>query len=242
MAASLAFTVTSSSHAPPHVPSELTVKTPEALGWMSAKHCAYPQDVELALAQPSDVFQLALMAHESSIPQRVVVSVRGAHGDWRTLGFLEFDDNRESGFMARELQTVHLGAANVTLVKLSLSAPHANARNADQQVSLLAVEVTGRPAEALPATTAAPPSAAAHVSHATAADHNGAATPGKGLAALEHKLAEVCRACSFCRSLALTTRARARAAEARARAGRGAGALRRGAGAQGGRGRRAARA
>src|SRR5262249_42938860 len=113
-----------------------------------AKGCVFPQLVELTLAQPCDVFQLAVLSHESSIAKRIDVSVRGLSGDWRSLGYLEFDDNRESGFMARELQTVHLGAAGGTRVMLSLSPPHPNARNVDQQVGLIGLDLAGRPSAA----------------------------------------------------------------------------------------------
>jgi len=165
-------------------------------GWSSARFCAYPQEVVLALERVSEISQIQILSHQSKISSKVEIwigldldSPCQAHSDstyksinWKRLGYLSLDENERSNWKARELKSVYInGTANY--VRFTLHESHINAINLFNQVGIVAITILGKvaadhPLDAKPLSVEHPPPAA--VEGASAGRGRG---KGKGAAA-----------------------------------------------------------
>lgn len=117
----------------------------------------YPQELTLRFDSFSRIRQIQILCHESKVKAQTGSIVTGGFSrqicsrmeicvgvivseseeeeqvDWKTLGSLSFDTNERSGFLARELKSVHVTSEG-DIMKLRLFEPHANKHNKYNQV------------------------------------------------------------------------------------------------------------
>ncbi|PFH32132.1 hypothetical protein BESB_020730 [Besnoitia besnoiti] len=69
-----------SSFQPPYTPENLTPQASKTngKGWQSAPHCAYPQEIGLALEGPSQIKFFQLLSHETKIARKIELWVANA--------------------------------------------------------------------------------------------------------------------------------------------------------------------
>ncbi|KAG6587247.1 uncharacterized protein IUM83_02854 [Phytophthora cinnamomi] len=127
--------------------SELEEHAANSQGYMTAKNCAYPQELVLQLADGlCRVTQVQLLSHQTHIATKMELFVAKSldfHADatrFARLGFLTLKANTESRYMARELKTVHIDQ-EAALLKLRIHACHVNEHNLYNQVGIMAVNL-----------------------------------------------------------------------------------------------------
>ncbi|KAK9862466.1 hypothetical protein WJX84_003280 [Apatococcus fuscideae] len=121
-----------------------------ARGWQTPRKCQFPVSLTLRLYQPARIHQIQILSHEFKIATRVEIFTgnlppgnRDAEScAWKRLGFLSFDKNERSGYQARELKSVHVNTS-AYLLKLVVQRCHPNKLNTDNQVGLIALNLTG---------------------------------------------------------------------------------------------------
>ncbi|KAE8989823.1 hypothetical protein PR003_g24522 [Phytophthora rubi] len=136
--------------------SELDEHAANSRGYMTAKNCAYPQELVLQLSDGlCRVTQVQLLSHQTHIATKMELFVSKSlelQGDatrFARLGFLTLKANTESRYMARELKTVHIDQ-EVALLKLRIHACHVNEHNLYNQVGIMAINLCGEPLGLLP--------------------------------------------------------------------------------------------
>ncbi|KAH9254664.1 hypothetical protein BASA81_007431 [Batrachochytrium salamandrivorans] len=139
------FTVRKSSPCVPGFPpSELEVQSVNTKGYQTYLS---PGELVLELVGGGkfDLAELQVLSHESKIASRIEVSVQllGQSG-FQTLGYLEFEDNARSGYLARELQSVRINCSSATHVRLVLHAAHGNSElNPQGHVGIIGMNLLG---------------------------------------------------------------------------------------------------
>ena len=110
------------------------------------------------------ISQIKLLAHETKIPAKIelysfmpgvdgqadpqygvsgLVNAASSSIMFRRLGHFSLDSNENSGYMSRELKTVHLGVT-CSFFKLVLHRNHENNYNMFNQVALVKLQFLGR--------------------------------------------------------------------------------------------------
>jgi len=120
-------------------------------GWSSERARTKYEKQSLTIALKDEracVNQLVLTAHAYKIARKVHVSAvcaakDGSRRERRKLGWVSFTDNRESGFNAREMKTIHLYAEDCCELMLEFDEPYANERNKEKQVGIAKVQIIG---------------------------------------------------------------------------------------------------
>jgi len=131
-------------------------------GWHSARRCSFPQELGIAFDSPNtEVVALELLMHQYMIPRRVDVFV-GSGGDsyetahFRCLGYLTFDDNRQTMHQSREFKSAEINAVGVHYLRLVFRQCFRSDLNRFDQVGLVRLRGVGfgaaKPSPTIPAT------------------------------------------------------------------------------------------
>eukprot|EP00803_Ostreobium_quekettii_P001792 evm.model.scf_816.1 EVM.evm.TU.scf_816.1 scf_816:1247-3376(-) len=145
---------------PDYPARELLYHSPHTRGWQSPRFCKYPQEVVIRLEGPAQIQQIQVLSHEYKIATKMdihvgtpVPSEGGAERvEWKRLGYLSFDSNERSGYLARELKSVHVTSRG-SLLQFSAHRCHINKLNIYNQVGVIALNVVG---EVLPSCNSPP--------------------------------------------------------------------------------------
>lgn len=192
------FTVRKSSPCVPGFPpGELEVQSVNTKGYQTYLS---PGELVLELVGGGkfDLAELQVLSHESKIASRIEVSVQllGQAG-FQTLGYLEFEDNARSGYLARELQSVRISCLSATHVRLVLHAAHPNAElNPQGHVGIIGMNLLGwkrQHEDSLP-NAIAPSSSSPFSAPAAAAAQSPHEAQSNSVAALMAKVGELKRA------------------------------------------------
>ncbi|XP_012425851.5 centrosomal protein of 104 kDa [Taeniopygia guttata] len=152
----IGFTVVSSSgHEDGFSARELMVHAPTVNGWRSPRLCQYPQEITLQLVERCRVRKLQLLAHQYMIASKIEFYISESLPEYfapyqserfQRLGYVPLSDNEKTDFRARELKSVYMDAVGQYL-KLIFHRNYVNKYNLYGQVSLVAVNIIGDPAD-----------------------------------------------------------------------------------------------
>ncbi|XP_008850899.1 centrosomal protein of 104 kDa isoform X2 [Nannospalax galili] len=147
--------VSSSGHEDGFSARELMIHAPTVSGWRSPRFCQFPQEIVLQMVERCRIRKLQLLAHQYMISSKIEFYISESLPEYfmpyqaerfRRLGYVSLCDNEKTGCKARELKSVYVDAVGQFL-KLIFHQNHANKYNIYNQVSLVAINIIGDPAD-----------------------------------------------------------------------------------------------
>ncbi|XP_034471627.1 centrosomal protein of 104 kDa [Drosophila innubila] len=137
--------------------SELNTHGPTVHGWRSAAGSEVgTHDIILRFHQPAKIYRIQLLAHQYLIPEKVELWLHYSPKSLPStpssqyfdfLGFVALQDNANTNYKSRELQSVTVTPRRGTHLKLRLIGAHCNEYNTSGQIALMAVNVLGEDLE-----------------------------------------------------------------------------------------------
>ncbi|KAH9126690.1 hypothetical protein LEN26_000583 [Aphanomyces euteiches] len=112
------------------------------VGYLTPKHCDYPQEIVLELEGVCRITQIQVLSHQSHIATKIELFLSQDLTSFTRLGYLGLKSNKESQYTARELKTVHIDAV-ARYVKFRLHQCYVNEKNLYSQVGIVAINVNG---------------------------------------------------------------------------------------------------
>jgi centrosomal protein CEP104 len=140
-----------SSEDPDFPASQLNTVHPTTKGWQSVRFASYPQELGFEMLDGYvNIHQIQVLNHQANISSKIEIYI--GTGDtydtatWKRLGYMSIDSNEKSNYQARELKTVFVDSFGQYL-KLILNENHHNHLNIFNQVGIIALNLTGVPAQ-----------------------------------------------------------------------------------------------
>ena len=144
-----------SSEDPEYPVTQLLSTNPQNRGWQSPKFCEYPQEIILQFTNIAKLTQIQFLVHEFKIPTSISLSYYMPEGPdvlstklkltnvrFLSLGVVDFADNEQSDFKARELKSVSMSTATL-LLKMTINGCYKNILNVFSQASIIAINCLG---------------------------------------------------------------------------------------------------
>ncbi|OQR81004.1 hypothetical protein ACHHYP_16869 [Achlya hypogyna] len=111
-------------------------------GYLTPKHCEYPQELVIELETTARVTQIQVLSHQCYIATKIELYLSTDGETFSRLGFMNLKSNKESQYTARELKTVHIDAVT-HFIKFKLHQCYVNEKNLYSQVGIVAINVNG---------------------------------------------------------------------------------------------------
>lgn len=147
--------VYSSGEDPEYPATQLLSTNPQNRGWHTPKFGEYPQEVIIQFTNIVRLTQMQFLVHEYKIPTRLILSSYMPDGPdtlvskikltnirFQTLGVVDFGDNENSDFKARELKSISMSTAAL-LLKIQVDSCYKNEHNIFNQAGIVAMNCLG---------------------------------------------------------------------------------------------------
>lgn len=131
-------------------PFQYLFRTDIVSGWVSGPNPQYPIDSVIDLKGKFILTGLEIASHQYLIPKRVdLYGTRSESLDqnciWESIGFFTFNSNQRSQWQARELKRIKIDNCRYRFLRFSFQECHQAPPNYYSQVSIISLEIQGRP-------------------------------------------------------------------------------------------------
>ncbi|CAI2384678.1 unnamed protein product [Moneuplotes crassus] len=145
----------SSGEDPEHPVTQLLSTNPQNKGWETPKFSDFPHEIIFQFTNIAKVTQIQFLVHEYKIPTSISLfyympegpevlssKVRLTDIKFQNMGEVEFADNENSDFKARELKSVTMSSACL-LLKMRINSCYNNHLNMFHQAGVIAINMLG---------------------------------------------------------------------------------------------------